>query len=613
MSFDAVVFGSYIVGTGFTDGDSIPSGGLSLFARIVEDIGDTPISVTITYVDQYGNTPEVVGISTSIAAFETAGTRIPIVLNSGDTGIRDITAVSITGGTVGDSISFESYNEGIGKTINIATRGLEPTQFLSLTTKNYAMMQMTEHKFYEVILDGVERNANGTFQLETETHNVNTETELNYDSGFADVYYSQDNIGAYFNIKIDTDYVVIDSEYQRASWKYTASGLFRLQFIYDVNLDATKMRYELVNDAGVVKWWVSGNVNGEGDVTMDTESFSFRLRIIANHTNTTVGLYAKVLLPIVHRYKLAGVMQMMDYRYNPNTILYHRSRIVRTTPAGSLVQAHMRFSDNGSTWTGWIGPDGTSSTFITDLTVPNTGGYTGKYYQIKMFLLGTGMTTPIFTSIMTETVVWISGDDVPWLLSYNTDGSPVNPYNTPSSAGPLRMMRELDGGYMTPPTYATHTSAVVDLAARAECDSFLAQTLSKRAEAIIKIIRVVASFPESEFGQKVSGYVLDQDENVITGAIKMVITSTLDPSYDIMCEVDPVTGFYQAFFKNTIYDARFLLVEISDRAFSAGLEGFGTPAEIDGGSAMTTLNLHFFLPNLYCPKAAAHVGSLVSY
>lgn len=612
MSFDTVVFGSYVVGTGFTDEDSIASGGLSLFARIIADIGAAPIAVTVTYIDQYGNSAEAVIVPTAIAAYETAGARIPIVLNSGDTGIRDITAVSITGGTAGDTFSLESYNEGVGKTYPIA-KGLEPTQYLGPPTKNYAMMQTTESRFADAILDGIERNSNGTYQLEVETHNVASATELVYDDGFLDVTHSQDTVGAYIDLKIDTDYTVVDSEYQKASWKFTESGLYRLAFVYDVNLDATKMRYELVDDAGVVKWWVSGDVNGDADVLMDSTNFEFRVRVIETHTNITVGLYAKVLLPVVYRYKLAGVMQMTQERYNPNTISYNASRIIATLPDGSEVKAHMQFSDNGTTWTGWIGPGGTSITFITDLTVPNTGGFTGYYYRIKMFMSGDGMTTPILTSIRAETIVYLTSDDTLLVISQNTDGSAVNPENTPGSAGPLEVMAEIDGGHVMFPTSGNeYTGNIIDFI-KALFDGNIPPTLSKRAEAILRRFLVVASFPEAVFGQKVSGYVLDQDDNIITDAAKLVITSSVNPSLDIMTEVDPITGFYQAFFGNTTYDARYLLIELEDRAFSAALEGYGTPEEIDGGASMTTLNLHFYLPNLYCPKAAAHVGSLVSY
>lgn len=98
MAFDTVVFGSYIIGTGFTNGSYISAGGLRCFIKPTANIGAAPFDVTITYIDQYGNSAETTLVSTSVAAYTTSGSHIEITLNTGDTGIRDITSVSVTGG-----------------------------------------------------------------------------------------------------------------------------------------------------------------------------------------------------------------------------------------------------------------------------------------------------------------------------------------------------------------------------------------------------------------------------------------------------------------------------------------------------------------------------------
>jgi hypothetical protein len=121
MAFSPVVFGSYIVGTRFTDGASISNGGLRCFIKPTANIGGAPLGVTITYVDQYGNTAETTLVSTSVAANTTSGNHIEVTLNTGDTGIQDITSVSVTGGTAGDRFNLESWNEGIGKSLPLIT------------------------------------------------------------------------------------------------------------------------------------------------------------------------------------------------------------------------------------------------------------------------------------------------------------------------------------------------------------------------------------------------------------------------------------------------------------------------------------------------------------
>jgi hypothetical protein len=90
MAFDTVVFGSYIKGTGFTDGASIETGGLRCFIKPTANIGNAPFDTTITYYDQFGVGPKTTLVSTSVAANTPSGAHIEIILNAGDTGIRDL-------------------------------------------------------------------------------------------------------------------------------------------------------------------------------------------------------------------------------------------------------------------------------------------------------------------------------------------------------------------------------------------------------------------------------------------------------------------------------------------------------------------------------------------
>jgi hypothetical protein len=115
MTFDTVVFGSFIKGTGFTDGSLIESGGLRCFIKPTANIGNAPFDTSITYYDQFGVGPKTTLVTTSVAANTPAGAHIEIILNAGDTGIRNLETCSVTGGTAGDAFNLESWNEGIGK------------------------------------------------------------------------------------------------------------------------------------------------------------------------------------------------------------------------------------------------------------------------------------------------------------------------------------------------------------------------------------------------------------------------------------------------------------------------------------------------------------------
>ncbi|MBE0522646.1 MAG: hypothetical protein IBX39_10340, partial [Candidatus Methanoperedenaceae archaeon] len=185
MTFDPVVFGTYVIGTGFTDGDSIATGGLSPYIRILADTGNQPSDVTITYVDQNGNTAEQTLVSTSVPASSTAGTFIKISLNGGDSGIRDITAVSITGGTTGDSFELTSNNEGVGKEVALASRGLDnavwedldPKKEDSLTTRIFDDKAHLGNSILTGLLNAVTPPAMD-YKLETEVITIDCMTEV---------------------------------------------------------------------------------------------------------------------------------------------------------------------------------------------------------------------------------------------------------------------------------------------------------------------------------------------------------------------------------------------------------------------------------------------------
>lgn len=116
MTFPTIVFGSYEVGIGYSDGSSIPTGGLRVFVVPTINIS-SPMDVGITYIDQFGNTKTTL-VTTSIptaAGGGTTGSHFQMVLNSGDTGIRDIISISVIGGSPGDKFNLESWNEGLGR------------------------------------------------------------------------------------------------------------------------------------------------------------------------------------------------------------------------------------------------------------------------------------------------------------------------------------------------------------------------------------------------------------------------------------------------------------------------------------------------------------------
>jgi len=73
---------------------------------IVTSIGAAAIDVTTTYVDQEGNPAETTATVTVIPANSQSGVWIKLILNVDDTEVRDVTSITVTGGTNGDKFQI---------------------------------------------------------------------------------------------------------------------------------------------------------------------------------------------------------------------------------------------------------------------------------------------------------------------------------------------------------------------------------------------------------------------------------------------------------------------------------------------------------------------------
>lgn len=76
--------------------------------KSTDNVGGSDINVTVIYVDQDGNI-ETASHSTRIPADILKDTLIDVTLNSGDTGVKDVIGVSITGGVAGDAFELHLF------------------------------------------------------------------------------------------------------------------------------------------------------------------------------------------------------------------------------------------------------------------------------------------------------------------------------------------------------------------------------------------------------------------------------------------------------------------------------------------------------------------------
>jgi len=355
------------------------------------------------------------------------------------------------------------------------------------------------------------------------------------------------------------------------------------------------------------------------------KSLGFEMRLRCSTTGTTAGTeYLDIRNIVLTRYKAEGSV-MSNYAVSlPNIDHYDEILLAVTKPTGSNIKFQLAFSDNVSDWSDYCGPDGTSSTFYDYIgqAIALPGGYTGYYYKWKAILYSDGRETPIFDGLTIWEFVKIQARELlleRQLSDYMPAPNPLifspiglnnaNPRTTAgypaSPAGGDYISEALSGNnYNALQKYSIWTVGV-DETWIPECLS--GRTFNRREILLIK------TYSETTVGQVLSGYVRDQNENIIPGT-KVIITSTYAIGLDQMGTVNPDTGFYQVFVKNTKYDGRSVIVGLDGKSFSVSYTKYGTPALLDGTTQLASpQDMHFWKPDQICGKSVAYVGSLVSY
>ncbi|MDW7728164.1 MAG: discoidin domain-containing protein [Candidatus Methanoperedens sp.] len=776
MPFDPVVFGIFVIGTGFTDADSISAGGLTLYIHILADTGTEPSGVTVTYIDQNGNPAEPAAVSTGIPAYSTAGTYIQVILNGGDSGVQDVTSVSVIGGTSGDTFELTSLNEGLGKILPLAGKGHdviwndpEPKKEDSLSVRLYD----NEADLGNAILTGLINSATPPamdYKLETEVITIDCMTEVKNFGFLSDnciILQNGDMLSAEVGV---ATLAPIDAHEPAARFKwfwnggaYEDKGFFKTEFYYAVRPGAMHI-FEFLDKDLAVKLSTTSNVGGwvrpalhsacGGDllhpaskavdgntstywqhgeveqhwiildlgaskgidavriytavgidpvdiyisddpayfgdkvvadypmglpdwnkinldfiigryvkivfkspelgtisdvgeievfclekVNLNFVSTGWEARLRVKSSGTTAGdEFLKIYAVKIERFKLIGTAETLFVDEHPNLTRYGRIIHTSVLPAGTATKLQLAFSDNNITWSGFVGPDGTTATFYEKpafITVP--AGYTGYYFKWKVTLTSDGRYTPTYSNHMIY--LWEKHPGIvidllkrlPGHITTETQsmmpitllkGCPraTDGYPAPACAG---------GSYLTfdevgLPDKTGKTYSMILACPRATegypvpaCSggSFLVfDAVGDRMEHIAKTFLLASSWLESVVGQVVSGYCKDQDENIIIGAVKVVLTSSTTDGMDVLGSVVPGTGLYQLFVKNVKYDGRDLIVTIEGKPYNMSYSKYGEPEMVDGTAQISSpLDLHFRKPASVCKKCVAHVDSLVTY
>jgi hypothetical protein len=104
VSIDTVIFGDFEVGVGFIDLFTHPYG-LMLWAKTLEYITSSDLTLTITYTDQGSTNPNTATVM--ITRDTPKGTYFPIPLEPGDKLVKDVTNITGSGGGAGNTVRVE--------------------------------------------------------------------------------------------------------------------------------------------------------------------------------------------------------------------------------------------------------------------------------------------------------------------------------------------------------------------------------------------------------------------------------------------------------------------------------------------------------------------------
>jgi len=346
--------------------------------------------------------------------------------------------------------------------------------------------------------------------------------------------------------------------------------------------------------------------------TIIFKSFAWEMRLRCKTTGTSVGTeYVDIRNIKINKYQNLGTAEMNWGQYISNINNYDEILLNTSKPEGTNVKTQLAFSDDNITWSNFVGPDGTSGTFFEKsgdiITVPPT--YTGYYYKWKNYLLSDGRNTPILYDL----TIWMFVNILQNIINLEKRLSypllPANPLMRPT----ISLVKSTWDSFLIETLSGQSFTGKVYILTKGEFTVWIPDTLSKY-ERVGKVFVIAAVWSESTVGQVLSGWVRNQNENIITDGVKVIVTSTYAEGLDQMGSVNKTSGFYQVFIRNTIYDGRYLLVELDTKTFDAAFRMNGLPILIDGTTSISSpQDLHFWKPTQICGKSIAHVDSLVTY
>ena len=409
------------------------------------------------------------------------------------------------------------------------------------------------------------------------------------------------------NLLPSKTYQHVDTNEQstRLKWKWNPTtlqydniGFYKITFDYDIQFSANFV-FELLDNNGTVVWSktsTGGVITGIGQiVSFKSLSWEFRLRCNTNYTTSTSTTYhAQVSNIKIERYKDIGTVELSNAKQAQNINTYERIEYSTLNPQGTNVNTQLSFSDDNVSYSTFSGYDGTPATYYNNnitnkITVPY--GYVGNYYKWKLTVTSDGRESPSFYSLIID--IYTKNIFRPLDLSKQSSYATPNPGMTvpiPLNISNIVAFTDIsyDNGAVCKAIHLIRSDIIQWL------DFFGPRILYGKSISVLK------AYLESIVGQVVSGYIVNMNNDIIKNAISIMIMSTGKNDLNQVGNVNPDTGFYQIFVKNTIYDERYVIIQLGINKGLA-LNGAGIPPVIDGSQKLDIpYNIQFACPTIDC-------------
>jgi len=186
------------------------------------------------------------------------------------------------------------------------------------------------------------------------------------------------------------------------------TGFTTLDYTATLNGQTITLDIRAGNSATVDGTWTdwTTSVASGGDISsLGTHRYvQYRANLSTNDTSVTPTLDDVTIN--YTKYPTSGTLISTTFDSGEANIILNNISWTENLPDGTVdAQLQLRTSPDGSTWTDWMGPNGSSSTYFTD----NTGGETlpesitdatdDEWIQYQVILSSTGSSTPSISSI----------------------------------------------------------------------------------------------------------------------------------------------------------------------------------------------------------------------